>query len=1390
MHFSSLFNRAHMTQVFSFLLVAVMLLSPMFLSAQAPEPESIVEPAIEQVVDDGQVVIDIIKAELPNLSQTEAEQLYHRAKFEGEDPSDMSVINSYAVDAAQEVSSFGSEEQFYIENANLILNQDGSYEAIFSVQNSGSVETDVKFRFVLKDPFTGNDVYYVQTPESYTLVTGQSSTYSLDMKLPPYLSGKYMAAIEVANSAGQPITSTNFSENVFALEANATAVAIDRDSCRLTIASDPAVRYNLVQGVDVASDEQLLLSCDVSNFADESMTLQYQTETFFRSSWGDSQGTTPITDVSTVLAAYTSDTITVPVPMQDKPQSYDVQFDFLYENNSVAAPIYVHYVLQGNSATIQKVTPDKLSYVSGDVATVVMEWVGRADHFADARVFDKPIADATEPFVANVQLLDHKGKICSESVSQTLTNKSIQEGSVISVPVNKNCESVFVKSSIQTSDGETLYEIQGSFTDVSPASDSSKPSMIDAYVLVALASIALLAVLLVTQYLYRWSPNWLVGMIVSLLVGIAIVAILARSAPLTEAGSSVDYIYPDSYTMCSQPAVSGGQYQWPIGLELSATVPSGSYLSTEGISISFSARDTVSNNVIGNSNWGARLFLNTSVSPADQIGDSGVSSLNHTFSGLAVGSYRLEMTWNDNRCINIGEAACYPTNPNTSCYTPDPGLGDNPSVVRNYYFTVTAPSAASPTVTLTRDASSVTAGNPVTVGWTSTGSPDACDLWSVPAVSSWTGAQGPFGSETMNLSSNTTFFARCYNSAGEEDTDSISVSVTPPAGSPPVIDLSVTSPITSGSLTTIDWDVSGTGVSCTASSGGGGGWSGPVSNSGLYQDYPTSDATYTLNCLNSYDSDSDSKLVTVNPIVSVSKPSCAIPSAANRTIVNFGGQRMRSDRTDRSVSPDQSVSLSDGTYNVTLMSWDGYSGREISDQPNERWRVDFLDGTNVLTSSGVIRDLEDLVVAAQKIETVSTDLVISTPVVAVRAVHYAYPDYTVSNSVFPICAAFDETTPTPPSGPVPNVNLTVSPGNSVFSGESVTLNWEDTTGTATNCATSWAGNQAYTGSDFYTEAVNGNTTYTVSCTNTVGTSNPPEEETVTVNPVGVTLDPPAPPNVDVGGETVLTWSSTGTTGLCTGSPESIANWSGPILPLSDSAAITVNGSVNYTIICNTTIGTTVSASTYIAVPVGFLSVGNCDIPVGDSYCSSDVTWQGQSFLGDADLNQRISGSYTTVLSDSGPNFSNINNPVDINPDRDTFILNDDGGSYERGPVSGTASCVSTSVWISRPAGISRCEPLPVITISSEDTIVSYRDSTTYPITVDAPYEVNCVLRGGSTDSFNFVGTPSATSGTYDGIGNILTSTTITEITCTSTESPLLTASEQSTTRVVPSMQEI
>ena len=179
------------------------------------------------------------------------------------------------------------------------------------------------------------------------------------------------------------------------------------------------------------------------------------------------------------------------------------------------------------------------------------------------------------------------------------------------------------------------------------------------------------------------------------------------------------------------------------------------------------------------------------------------------------------------------------------------------SASQSITLTVTSAPVA-PSITITVSPSTITAGQSTTLSWSVSGTSPTCT-----ASGGWSGGKNASGSLSVNPATTTSYTLACSNAAGGTS-KSATVTVNPvPVVVKPTISFSAsTTTITAGQSATLNWSVSGTSPTCTAS----GGWSGGKAISGSQSVSPGTTTTYNLSCSNSAGSDAKSVTINVNPV--------------------------------------------------------------------------------------------------------------------------------------------------------------------------------------------------------------------------------------------------------------------------------------------------------------------------------------------------------------------------------------------------------------------------------------------------------------------------------------------------------------------------------------------
>lgn len=347
---------------------------------------------------------------------------------------------------------------------------------------------------------------------------------------------------------------------------------------------------------------------------------------------------------------------------------------------------------------------------------------------------------------------------------------------------------------------------------------------------------------------------------------------------------------------------------------------------------------------------------------------------------------------------------------------------------------------------------------------------------------------------------------------------------------------------------------------------------------------------------NGYDTTVTSASVNVTGTVVIAAPSCPIASADGVTVVEFPSTKKLmgygAGQPYRGITGSEAVSLEPGKYKIRMISWDGSDDRDTDYQPNEQWKIAFLDTlnpptetSNIVTESTPTPDLEDYVL--QTTQDVVTDNAFTVPagIVAIRGRHINHADPTwpipSSGSVDPVCVSFtkvDDDEPADPVEPTPDpsdvdlvpvIDGTEEGGNpvTVDGDETITLEWESVN-TDTCYSSSGDGFSTNGGLTDGTDSVpmpaaGSSETYTIQCSGPGGNST----DSVTIERPGGSVDLIVSQTIVNGGEDVeLTWNLNGNDpSACTLTGPGL---SGVDLTAQTSVSVTITGESNFTLNCN------------------------------------------------------------------------------------------------------------------------------------------------------------------------------------------------------------------------------
>jgi len=411
-------------------------------------------------------------------------------------------------------------------------------------------------------------------------------------------------------------------------------------------------------------------------------------------------------------------------------------------------------------------------------------------------------------------------------------------------------------------------------------------------------------------------------------------------------------------------------------------------------------------------------------------------------------------------------------------------------------FTTEANNPPQVTIDLDANPSSIQSGESSNLTWLVTGYTGTCFATAFPGTSQWSGSKGLSGSTWVTPTQTTNYKLTCGSAFAEA---TVVVTQTPPPPPPPanpqVISFNAfPMSVPSGGSTNLSWDSINT-VSCFASSNPANSqWSGPQNTSGSNFTITnlTVNTQFAIKCKNAANVWSATlyKTVTVTNVPPPTQPSVTL--IANPTSVVSGGS--------------------------TVLTWNAQNATQCTTNSNP-----------ATTWSGIVN-------ANGGSQTVSN-----------------ITNTTFFNIFCTGAGGSDSATVTvnvqqPPAGNPPTVTITAGNSNLTYGG-ATDIYWypsNATSCTGTNGSGTWAGSKYHYSSSFYTGALYQTTTYTITCSNAYGTSNP-ASVTVVVAPqqsAQPTVDlTAAQTNLSYGGSTNLNWTSSNATSCYANNGTN--GWTGP-----------------------------------------------------------------------------------------------------------------------------------------------------------------------------------------------------------------------------------------------------
>ncbi len=311
-------------------------------------------------------------------------------------------------------------------DAKLAKQEGRKLEFSFQIENDENVQPGISYgvQLIRMNRLMGGSVAGVfMSPEKLVIGSGKTLEKTFSVTVPDaFAADEYTARIVVSAPTGMLLA---FGEVPSVRVPDVSSERVEVRNCLLHVGTEPGDKlYSLGQGVDIKSDEALHFVCEVANKTDHDIKVSPRFETYRRTVLSGTIINTKALNPQeyTVGGGHTSRLI-FQVPAVDIPQAYDVVMHLADGSGKIVSDDTIaHYVLRGESATIQNVFFDKSDgYAVGDEAQVSYSWDGPADNFPQSRIGG--LTDAGVLY-AELHLMDEKGASCADVVKQNLSQGS------------------------------------------------------------------------------------------------------------------------------------------------------------------------------------------------------------------------------------------------------------------------------------------------------------------------------------------------------------------------------------------------------------------------------------------------------------------------------------------------------------------------------------------------------------------------------------------------------------------------------------------------------------------------------------------------------------------------------------------------------------------------------------------------------------------------------------------------------------------------------------------------------------------------------------------------------------------------------------------------------
>ena len=336
--------------------------------------------------------------------------------------------------------------QVNIENPRIVSQNGNVFNIAFDISNRNGLQTGVKYGVELF-PDKGNYVVDEKVyDDSLTLYENFKVSENITYTAPARLSGKFTLFLVSNNESGFPFSIAPLGS--VTLTASKKEIDIANDSCYLEVNDGKDNKHHtLAEGVYVNKDESMNLTCEVVNHSDLPVSVNPSFETRYFSQYGKVAPQSEVKDEPISLVKGEKKTVSLALPVGLVPQFYNLKVN-LAGGNISSNDVYVHYVVNGTSAMIQKLSLDKDIYKKGENGNLSLIWSASSGNLDSG---SQPVA-----LTLNATIKSDNGKDCIDPIANNLTHDNQNPITDIPFKIKKECVNPHVFVSISDTKGTIL----------------------------------------------------------------------------------------------------------------------------------------------------------------------------------------------------------------------------------------------------------------------------------------------------------------------------------------------------------------------------------------------------------------------------------------------------------------------------------------------------------------------------------------------------------------------------------------------------------------------------------------------------------------------------------------------------------------------------------------------------------------------------------------------------------------------------------------------------------------------------------------------------------------------------------------------------------------------